>query len=285
MVLSSALQYLDLSHNSLVFEPSTPEVIASLACGQSCDGLPTRDALPPTSCSAFGPAPLYPMPGHVCTACDQGEITHLAILSVAVGGGVLLVFCLLSYLVLLQPAALTQWISTVTIVVNHVQSVTVVASLQLEGPLLLTNLHALLTLYVPRLSEAICILRTSEAMQLARWLVALVYNAAVVVLFVALLCLQWLVRRAGKQRRADQLEQLLSVLYFLQLTTTWLLCLRCFGDYQLKSKLVSGTQMEGTSGNVRCSGSATNPVHGRRSLCDVTDWCAVESLREDSWPP
>ena len=76
-------------------------------------------------------------------------------------------------------------------------------------------------------------------MELARWLVALVYNATVVSLLVALLGLQWLCRACGKRKRADQLEQILSVLYLMQLTTTWLLCLRAFRDYHLAD--ASGT--------------------------------------------
>ena len=253
--MSKALLTMDLSHNNLIFDESTPQIIAKLTC-EPCLGLPTHDAQSPAACSAFGPL-LYPMPGHVCSGCNQGEITRLVILTAAVGGGGVLLFSLLSCLLLYYPDALIRGVSTVTIIVNHVQSVTAISGLQLEGPLLLTDLRAFLTLHVPSLSDAICLLRTAEAMERAQWLVALGYNTTVVVLLVALLCLQWAFRRCGKQQRADQAEQVLSVLYLLQLTTTWLLCLRTFRDYKLAD----------TSGTVRSKQAHTGPkgptrVHG-----------------------
>ena len=191
-----------------------------------------------SSCSAFGPE-LFPTDdGLSCKQCRPGDPSRILAISAAIGLVAISLSLLFVAAVMLYPVSLQLWVSTATIVINHCQTFTALAALNLEAPQLLREIAAVQALRVP---HAICLVQDADAYRRIKWLMALLYCLVVLTTLFGLLMAQWVAHRIGYHKRADQLEQLLSIVFSLQLTTTWLVCLTTFRTFDLPPSEALGT--------------------------------------------
>ena len=100
-----------------------------------CRTGPTCNGLPPTSCAAFGSYyRIRTDDPTVCSYCDPALVVGSVIALLVFG----LVSCglLAAYVAVLKryPEAITKWVSTFSLMFGHVQTLAVIANLQLEWP-------------------------------------------------------------------------------------------------------------------------------------------------------
>ena len=211
------LTVLDVSSNGLTYPASREELSAFQAATRRCrTGEAACRGLPPLSCSAFQGR--YRLSLSDPLACEPCEINILAIVLMLSGGALttLLVLVLFAVLVVRYPGALRRWISTVTIIINHTQSVAVLYAMRLDWPLSLKQAIALMSLDIMlSLPSSACLF--DEDSPSPFWLYALGACSAVLTLDIALV----VAYACAPSMWATRAELVLSLLFSLQLTVSW----------------------------------------------------------------
>jgi len=128
-----------------------------------------------------------------------------------------------------SPHALREWVSTAMIAINHVQTFSTLASLDLAQPQLLSDVAAFFGLELP---GAACIVANAEVLAGARWTAAIVYCSLTLGVLLGLLAAQWTADWRGAELHADQLEQALSIVFLVQFTTAYSVCMAAFRKFR-----------------------------------------------------
>ena len=142
---ATRLQQLDLRNNSLDYPGAQDPIFetAVLACttlGATCLGIP------PQGCSAFRGRYVISMTNpNVCDECTPGGWI-LTLVGVGIGLGFApLMLALYMCALRKYPDAIRRWLSTVIIIVNHAQTISIIATLRLSWPKLIVDLMRLVT--------------------------------------------------------------------------------------------------------------------------------------------
>lgn len=163
--VASDLTVFDLSHNDLSLPSSTIEREVYEWATQMCEprGTVFCPGLPPDSCSAFrGDAVLSILDPDTCVQCDNGSSFFVVALVLLM----LLAFGIFVWWTVRTNHALTNWVSTIAILLIHSQNVSLFASLSHELPdMLPSSIARLLTFFnffnVLDMPEASCVVRQS----------------------------------------------------------------------------------------------------------------------------
>ena len=223
------LRVLDVRDNALTYPSSAAEweqfnratancgggEVDAVALGRmQCDGLP------PLGCSAFGPRYMLRLANpYECDLCPESLAWPIARL---VAVGVAVVSCAAAYvaLVVRHPEALRRWVSTLTIFMNHAQTMSIVGSLGLDWPASVRHLLRALSLDVLNVPQASCILGTSGSggagpseVEYAVYHYAVAFCATVLSVLLLLLLAHRVARARGDTARADRIQFTLSVVY------------------------------------------------------------------------
>lgn len=216
------LALLDLRNNELEYPSTASAVIdfssATASCrlaGAVCLGVP------PNSCTAFGSR--YQLSLTDPTQCDYcpADLTGPIVMIVAFALGAALILVAYVVITLLFSAALARWISTLTILVTHAQTLSIISGMGLAWPQSLIVVMSALRFEMLAIPEAACIFASSDGGIAPFWLYAVVVSAVMLLLLTALLALRLLAESCGSAKRADQLEFVLTIVYSAQLVTSW----------------------------------------------------------------
>ena len=131
----TALKQLNLSNNELAYpNPGRDWTRYEKATARCRAGGIRCDGLPPLSCSAFaGNYFLSIKDPSTCEKCDWSPLLLFIVIAVIL----ILAFSYFIRLILRYPRARRTWVSTITIMINHAQTLAVLAGLRLDWPCLL----------------------------------------------------------------------------------------------------------------------------------------------------
>ena len=127
---------LRLANNYFVY-PTTADARASYRTATSmcppAGRLPTCYGLPPDSCSAFAGVTQSLTDPTECSVCDGNHVVATIIVVAAALFGLLALFVFVR-LTVRYPQSQKRWVSTVTILINQAQVLTLISSLRLQWP-------------------------------------------------------------------------------------------------------------------------------------------------------
>ena len=185
------LRTIDIQFNQLEYPTSAAAraayTTATLVCRRvQCYGVP------PHSCSAFGgDGKVYRMSianPDECEECPDSAVASIIALSSTVGAAFLLLLGYV-YIVARHPEALRRWVSTLTILVNHAQTVSILSGLGLEYPETVRYTMALMSLEALSVPDTSCLLAELEISPF--WAYALSFCGTVFVALLTLSLLAW----------------------------------------------------------------------------------------------
>lgn len=184
----------------------------------SCTGLPPND------CGAFqGPEGvsyrLSITDPNVCNKCPpKEELVSVVLFFVVLTVAGISAMTLYIYFVLKWPEALKRWGSTLTIIVGHVQVLTIIGGLRLELP---RTLHYVLNFFdVFTLPDAACLFDEVRGLS-PFWMLATISCAALLVLLLVMLGSRGYFEQRRKPALADAAEFAVSIILCVQLTSAW----------------------------------------------------------------
>ncbi len=136
-------------------------------------------------------------------------------MSLLLGGAAIIV----AYIVIIvrYPGAMRRWVSTLTIILNHAQTVAIISELDLTWPTSVRRIIAALGLDLLHVPESACILKLDFQ---PFWAYVITFCVVVILALSTIALLQAAAERRGRAALADQLEFVLSIVYSVQLTSS-----------------------------------------------------------------
>ena len=221
MLRPSRLRY--LAPNDLTF----PSDAAGRRTIRTLEQRTGSTGLPPVSCAAFGQnAQQSAANPNICVECDDSAVGTLVLL-LCVTAVVLALFAAYIRLVIRHPDALSRWVSTATIIVQHAQVASLVlATVPLTLPPAFRKLLAVISLNLLRLANLSCLNGSGTH---AGSLFPIIYCSFMLLLLLGLLLSQSVAARFGRRKRwrqqtADGLEFVLSLIFSTQLIVSTSVC-------------------------------------------------------------
>ena len=138
------LTYFNIDNNKFEYH-GKPGPLDRLFESCSSSRLECGGGIPPEGCHAFGATRRQALNDKFeCLQCNRRQAALLTI----VGVSTFMVLTLVSYLYLISkyPSALKRWVSTVSIIISHVQTVSIVGNLRLAWPQSVTSVTSIFSL-------------------------------------------------------------------------------------------------------------------------------------------
>ena len=129
------LRTLDIRSNNLPYPTTIEARIDYTMATKICPPAGTAECcgLPPNSCSAFASAVQSLTDPTECSICDGNNVSATALV-VGVASAAFLALFVFVRLTIKHPQSLKRWVSTITILIQHAQVITLIGSLQLQWP-------------------------------------------------------------------------------------------------------------------------------------------------------
>ena len=223
-----ALERIRLYNNSFLYPHDDESAQRAVLDGllEECQELTVScTGLPPLSCNAFGV-------DYVADSTDNSRCIRCTDpLLPLIGVGAVFVLALgalgfYTWLIQRYPQAMQQSVATATLIIDHLQTVSIVGNLKLLWPPAVHAVTSSFSFNVLEMMSAIrpeCILRDAQDLS-PFYIFNLVVCAIVFVLLLATMLVGSLLELCGRPAMADEAELAGTVLFTAQLTVAWRVC-------------------------------------------------------------
>ena len=220
----SAISLLNLTNNQFAYPRSLAERDAYDKATRMCYGHQSARCLgiPPDSCTAFAgdvrPSIVNPNECVVCGDMTAGFIFIGVLTFFGVAA-----FAYFIFLVIRHPKAITRWVSSASILINHAQTASIIASMRIDWPHSFRAIASVFELNIFVLPSFSCLFSAggSEADGYGYQSYVLINSCIVIALLLAPLLLKQIAVRFRRLAVADKAELVLSLIYSLVFTFAW----------------------------------------------------------------
>ena len=169
--------------------------------------------VPGFSCSNIGLHPTLSDPNE-CEECPESNLVTILWLA---GVGVAITAALIAYIitVIRFPDALARWVSTLTILFNHAQTVSVIGTLGLPWPISVKSIVTAFSLEIIEIPGTSCLFDVGQESPF--WLYVIGFCAVDLALLLMFSLLLIALRRRRKSGGADKVEFVLTIVFSVQL--------------------------------------------------------------------
>ena len=212
------VDFADLRDNALTYPSTAAARVAYDAATIICRKPETTClGVPPNSCTAFGDQ--YRLSLSNPFECDECPASFL-FPALKFGGIILLALvAVIAYvlIVMRHPEALARWVSTLTILFNHAQTLSILGQLGLAMPVSADYVFRALSLDVLKVPDAACLFSTQGAATSPFWRYATGFNATMLIILTLIVGAEFHLRHRGKPSQADKIEFVLTIVFAVQL--------------------------------------------------------------------
>ena len=163
-----------------------------------------------------------------CSFCSEATIGQAVMLIISASLGFLAIGAAYIVILLRYPQALKSWASSITILICHMQTISIIGSIGLPMPVSVQAIMSALGLDFIQMPSMGCLPHYGGVF--AFWLYVLSASGVMLFFLVVLVLLRWSAARYGRPSLADKLEFALSAAFSFQLVLAW----RIVAEYALK---------------------------------------------------